>query len=276
MPLPRFFRSEESLRPKKIAALCVLSAKFAISANAYAQEHVLSGNARFEVLSPSVLRMEYSRGRKFLDRHSVAVVNRKWGPVEYHTVNSGEWLEISTTKLTLRYRARSREFTRDNLLISWSDEDGEHRSEPGEKDDKNLGGDPGDIALRTTPGEEPGPVSRNGYFFLDDSHTADLLGCHLDAEAQRSPSPPVIARLDCDRASAPHATVRYEIHFPKANAPGGGGARRSVDGHGFIHFERPAPFSLKPGPHSIRVRVIFEWTGRQTEVTRDVEWRNQG
>lgn len=172
MPLSWFFRRGERLARKKIAALWLLSAMFTISAKAHAQEHVLSGNARFEFLSPSLVRMEYSSKRKFLDRPSVAVLNRSRGPVEYHTVHSGEWLEISTAKLTLRYRPRLGEFTRDNLLISWSDEDAEHRWKPGDMDDKNLGGVPGNIALRTTPGEEPGPLSRNGYFLLDDSHTA--------------------------------------------------------------------------------------------------------
>lgn len=170
VPLPRLYSRQEPFA--RIACLCVLSALFLVSAEAAAQEPVVRGNARFEVLSPDVVRMEYSPKHKFLDRPSIAVVNRKRGAVEYHTVDSGQWLEISTSKLTLHYRSRPGEFTRDNLMISWSDEEGEHCWKPGDKDDKNLGGVPGDIALRTTPGTEPGPLSRNGYFLLDDSHTA--------------------------------------------------------------------------------------------------------
>jgi alpha-glucosidase (family GH31 glycosyl hydrolase) len=161
------------------AILCAVSALLTIPLQGQAQTNrsdaqnvVLRGNARFEVLSPSVIRMEYSSDREFLNAASVAVLNRKWGPVQFRAIDSGTWLELSTQRIRLRYRVRSGKFASDNLLISWSDEEGEHHWKPGDKDDKNLGGVPGDIALRLAPGNEPGPLSRNGYFFLDDSHSA--------------------------------------------------------------------------------------------------------
>jgi alpha-glucosidase (family GH31 glycosyl hydrolase) len=121
--------------------------------------------------------MEYSRDRKFVDAPSVAVENRNWGRTEFHTADSGGWLEISTSKMKLRYRLGSGAFGPENLLISWSDESpsdekGDYQWKPGDKNDKNLGGVPGDIAARAVAGTEPGPLTRNGYFLLDDSHTA--------------------------------------------------------------------------------------------------------
>src|SRR5208337_2112591 len=62
--------------------------------------------------------------------------------------------------------------TAQNLQVIWKEQDGEHTWKPGDKDDKNLGGVPGDIAARAVPGNETGPLSRNGYYLLDDSGTA--------------------------------------------------------------------------------------------------------
>jgi alpha-glucosidase (family GH31 glycosyl hydrolase) len=142
------------------------------SAVAETKDAVIRNSARFEVLSPNVVRLEYSRNRKFVNAASVAVQNRNWSAAEFHVVDSDGWLEISTSKLRLRYRLGSGAFSPNNLLISWSDDQGDHQWKPGDKDDKNLGGVPGDIAERATPGTESGPLTRNGYFLLNDSHTA--------------------------------------------------------------------------------------------------------
>jgi alpha-glucosidase (family GH31 glycosyl hydrolase) len=130
------------------------------------------GNNRFEVLSPNLIRLEYSPKRQFVDGPSVAVQSRYGQSSQFSSRQSGGWVEISTAKLEIRYRLGSGPFTSENLSISWSDEQGQHSWKPGDKDDRNLGGVPGDIALRTVPGNERGPLSRNGYFLLDDSHTA--------------------------------------------------------------------------------------------------------
>lgn len=136
------------------------------------QQTMVAGNARFQVLSANVIRLEYSSTKKFVDAPSVAVQNRRSQETEFSPRQSGGWLEITTPRMQLRYRMVSGGFAPNNLSISWSDDDGRHTWKPGDKDDKNLGGVPGDIALRTIPGKEPGPLSRNGYFLLDDSHTA--------------------------------------------------------------------------------------------------------
>src|SRR5579872_6178531 len=122
--------------------LCAVSALFTIPSQSqmqtnrdYSQNIVLRGNARFEVLSPSVIRMEYSGDREFLDAASVTVLNRNWNPVQFRATDSGQWLELSTRQIRLRYHVGSGTFGADNLLISWSDEEGDHRWKPGDKDD---------------------------------------------------------------------------------------------------------------------------------------------
>ena len=123
---------------------------------------VIEDNARFQVLAPNLVRMEYSPERKFIDEASVSVLKRDWPRVSFQTAHTNGWLEIKTGKLMVRYHAGTGPFTPQNLQMIWKDQDGEHTWKPGDKDDKNLGGVPGDIAARAVPGKETGPLSRNG------------------------------------------------------------------------------------------------------------------
>jgi alpha-glucosidase (family GH31 glycosyl hydrolase) len=133
---------------------------------------LVEGDVRFQVLAPNLVRMEYSPGGKFVDEASVSVLNRDWPPAPFQTARTNGWLEIKTDKLMVRYRTGTGPFTPQNLQMIWKDEDGEHTWKPGDKDDKNLGGVPGDIAGRAVPGKETGALSRNGYYLLDDSRSA--------------------------------------------------------------------------------------------------------
>jgi hypothetical protein len=66
---------------------------------------VMSGNARFTVLTPQLFRCEYAEGSEFENRPTLAVVNRKT-PVPHfaHTVSSdGKTLSITTDALNLTY-----------------------------------------------------------------------------------------------------------------------------------------------------------------------------
>ena len=133
---------------------------------------IVRGDARIQILSSGLIRLEYSPTGKFTDLLSVAVETRDLGGAGYHVTEANGWLEVSTGTLTLRYRTGSGAFSSANTTITWHDENGDHIWKPGDTDDQNLGGVPGDIARRAVPGSEPGPLSRNGYFLLDDSHTA--------------------------------------------------------------------------------------------------------
>ena len=133
---------------------------------------LIEGNARFQVLAPDLVRMEYSPGGKFIDEASVSVLKRDWPKVSFRAAHTNGWLEIKTDKLMVRYHSGTGPFAPQNLQMIWKDQGGEHTWKPGDKDDKNLGGVPGDIAARAVPGKETGPLSRNGYYLLDDSRSA--------------------------------------------------------------------------------------------------------
>ncbi len=154
-----------------VAVNTVLNSFF-LSPEAPSSQLVIRGNARFQILAPGVVRMEYSPTGHFVDALSVAVLNRNWPVCPFTARDVNGWLEIETSKMVLKYKLESGAFTPENLILTWTDTVGPHTWKPGEVDDKNLGGVPGDIAARKVPGNEPGALSRNGYFFLDDSTTA--------------------------------------------------------------------------------------------------------
>ena len=138
---------------------------------------VIRRNVRFQVLTPTLIRMEYSPSGKFADEPSTAVLKRAWDSVSVKQREVGDWIEVDTSKMIIRYRKDSGSFTARNLEVTWNDGYGTHVWKPGDKDDKNLGGihygsEGGDIRGRTSPVDQPGPLSRNGYFLLDDSGTA--------------------------------------------------------------------------------------------------------
>lgn len=135
---------------------------------------VTVGQARFTVLTPRLLRLEWAADGQFEDRPSLVFVNRRL-PVPHFTVRrAGEWHEIETGALRLRYRpaaaARGRGFTADALAIEL-DVAGERVTwRPGLDASGNLRG-----TVRTLDGVEgptalePGLVSRDGWTVVDDS-----------------------------------------------------------------------------------------------------------
>jgi hypothetical protein len=79
---------------------------------------VVSGNARFEVLSPTLIRTEYSNNGKFTDAATFNVVGRdSFAATSFKTSTSGGWLTIDTGAATLRYRVGSGSFSADNLTV---------------------------------------------------------------------------------------------------------------------------------------------------------------
>jgi len=134
---------------------------------------IIGGNARFTVLSPTLVRMEYSPATQFLDAPSVAAINRdQWPHASFTTNERDGWLEIQTQRMAVRYKIGSGPFGVDTLRVTWRDRTGDHNWKPGDADDRNLGGVPGDMGGLTTPVTTPGPLTRNGYYILDDSHSA--------------------------------------------------------------------------------------------------------
>jgi alpha-glucosidase (family GH31 glycosyl hydrolase) len=158
---------------------------------------LVAGHARFEFLTPSLVRLEYSPTGRFVDAPTAVVLKRDWPKVVVRATRQDGWLVAATDEMTLRYRLQSGEFAAGNLEVSWKDAAGGVRTwHPGQKDPQNLGGLPYSLdnlsadnlpAGRSDaetpvndiipgidfklPEAKPGLLSRAGYAFIDDSQT---------------------------------------------------------------------------------------------------------
>lgn len=139
------------------------------------QRHVVvDGHARFEVLSPTLIRLEYSSTGHFENRPTMVAVHRPL-TTPFTTSVRHRVRIIRTSAVTLRYREGSGRFSADNLTISAND--GSWRAHPTWKGapPKPLGGwvraldhATGAVSLHR------GILSRSGWDLLDDTHDVAL------------------------------------------------------------------------------------------------------
>jgi hypothetical protein len=80
---------------------------------------VRAGDARFEVLSPTLVRLEYSPSGRFEDDPTVNVLNRAFPVTHYTAREAGGWLTLQTGSMTLRYHVGSGPFGPQNTSVSY-------------------------------------------------------------------------------------------------------------------------------------------------------------
>lgn len=131
---------------------------------------VMAGNARFTVLTPQLIRMEWSPNKQFEDHASMVFLNRQLPVPKFANSKEHGWLVLKTDKLTLKYKPSKTEFTPQNLNVTFVLNGKAVTWTPGMKDTGNLLG-----TARTLDGVEgatslePGLVSRDGWVVVDDS-----------------------------------------------------------------------------------------------------------
>lgn len=80
---------------------------------------IRSGEARFQVLSPTLIRMEYAGNGAFTDAGTFNVIGRNgFAPAAVTSKVVGGWLRIDTDRVALRYRVGSGPFTEENLRVT--------------------------------------------------------------------------------------------------------------------------------------------------------------
>ncbi len=139
---------------------------------AQAKAVVRAGNARFTILFPEMIRMEWSPNGQFEDRASLAFINRNQLVPEFSVHEKNGWLEIQTEQLFLRYKKNSGSFSERNLQVELTVAGKRVLWKPGMKDKGNLLGTT--RTLDTVSGSTPlenGLISRDGWVLVDDSHT---------------------------------------------------------------------------------------------------------
>lgn len=130
----------------------------------------VSGHARFTVVTPQVIRMEYAPGGTFVDAPSWFAVNRDARFAGATAREENGALTIRTDAMTLTYRDDGKPFSPENLSAEIRRGGGVVKWKPGAKNSGNLGG------TITTLDRKAGPVplgegvlSRDGWYVLDDS-----------------------------------------------------------------------------------------------------------
>lgn len=133
-------------------------------------QNMLSGSKyRFTILTPSLIRMEYSKQGVFEDRASQSVFFRDFPENKFSTECSDGLLKIETENLIVTYK-ENEEFSADTLSVKLKIEPASiwHFGE----DFEDLGGTA--RTLDEANGEIPlgkGVCSRNGFSIMDDSDT---------------------------------------------------------------------------------------------------------
>lgn len=159
-----------------LMALFVMCPLSAVTYNPKADEKavVTSGNARFTVLTPRMIRMEWSEDSKFEDNKTLTFVNRKLDVPKFKVSKNGNKTVISTDYITLRYKNDGNDFNEKNLEVKIVNGKKQTVWRPGMKDESNLKG-----TCRTLDGAdgyklgrgplEDGLLSRSGWSLIDDS-----------------------------------------------------------------------------------------------------------
>jgi alpha-glucosidase (family GH31 glycosyl hydrolase) len=166
---------------------------------------VIVGAARFTILTPQLIRMEWASDRNFEDHASLVFLNRRLSVPQFtrETRPDGSTV-IHTSALTLFYSPNRSDgkFTAENLSISFNLGGKKNVWKPGMPDTGNLLGTTrtldrvrgSDVQL------EPGLISRDGWTVVDDSTRPLFDSADFSfARGEESPWPWVILRPAGDR-----------------------------------------------------------------------------
>ena len=149
--------------------VCPLADKTSIAST---EATIVSGKARFTLLTPAMIRMEWSPSGCFEDRPSLVFIRRNLPAPSYKTTVQEGWLVIETSDLVLRYKVGSGKFSSENLEIRVKAKETPALWRPGQEDKGNLGGTTrtlDQVSGSTTV--SPGLISHDGWVLIDDSKT---------------------------------------------------------------------------------------------------------
>src|SRR5579859_5655332 len=169
---------------------------------------VTQGNARFTLLTPELIRMEWAADGKFEDHASFVFLNRRLPTPKFEQqlerIDASQQLTIKTSALTLTYTSVStpgadNRFSEKNLAIKLSVDGKDVVWHPGLADPENLQGTTrtldGALGSKTREPIGEGLVSRSGWALVDDSTRPLFDSANFSfKEGEKSPWPWVIER----------------------------------------------------------------------------------
>ncbi len=161
------------------AVVCMVAAACApaVSAKTPRTAVVHAGAARFELLTPTLARLEYAQDGRFEDRPTQTATRARRAVPRYTVRRAKGLLTIRTSKLALHYRLGSGQFGRGNLSVTLRIAGRRVTTSPAPTAaGGELGGWRRALDLLSGPvALNGGLLSRSGSYVLDDTTTA-LLG----------------------------------------------------------------------------------------------------
>ena len=162
---------------------------------------VVVGKARFTVLTPEMIRMEWTADGKFEDHASFVFINRRLPVPTFSKEEAGKKLTLKTSALSLTYdrSVDDGKLTPENLSVELTVNGRQVTWHPGMTDTENLEGTTrtldGARGGKTAEPMEQGLVSRSGWVLVDDS-TRPLFDSDNFSfkEGEKSPWPWVVER----------------------------------------------------------------------------------
>ncbi len=162
-----------------VALLLPLMASAENCPKADEKAQVVAGNARFTVLTPQMIRMEWSEDGKFEDRATLTFVNRKLEVPEFKVKQTKSKLTISTSNVTLTY-LKGAKFSAENLSaeilvagkkVVWhyGDKDTQNLMGTTRTLDRYYGSQEHPRSYKRRSSMEQGLLSRGGWTIVDDS-----------------------------------------------------------------------------------------------------------
>lgn len=147
--------------PLLAAALAVLAAR--------TRAQTVFGSARFTVIAPELIRLEYSPGRKFVDDPSLFAADRGVRFDDYKEERGPGRLVIDTGRIRLTYVPDGKPFSAANLSAVVRDRGFETDWTPGMWSAADLGGARNLDGTKGPAPMEQGLLSRDGWRLIDDS-----------------------------------------------------------------------------------------------------------
>jgi len=137
---------------------------------------VVVGHARFTVLTPQLIRMEWAADGKFEDHPSFVFLNRRLPVPKFTAKRDGSRLTLDTGELQLTYDSAADgdgKFAAGNLTVSFALNGATQTWHPGMEDTGNLQGTTrtldGALGDKTKEPIGPGLISKDGWAVVDDS-----------------------------------------------------------------------------------------------------------
>jgi len=150
---------------------------------AQAKPAIVDVAARFEVITPSLIRMEYAADGRFEDRRTLTTDGRLPTRPRFETEVRGDFRIIRTSRLVLRWRRDSPGFEAGSLQVRL----GKRKLAPAPgPNPAPLGGWRRSLDLVDGPVPlHEGMLSRAGWYLLDDSETALITGDGFETRPAR-------------------------------------------------------------------------------------------